>query len=99
MAEKKSKVTDQTIFSAIACHTTGKENMSAADALLYLCDMLEEGRKFDGVEALRKIFKRDLRECLFAALSHQIEYLKSTDKPIDGETQKAYNYIKDKKYE
>ncbi len=99
VAEKKFKVTDQTILSAIACHTTGKENMSAADALLYLCDMLEEGRKFDGVEALRKIFKRDLRECLFAALSHQIEYLKSTDKPIDGETQKAYNYIKDKKYE
>lgn len=96
VAEKRFGVTDETILSAIACHATGKEDMSDADALLYLCDMLEEGRKFDGVDVLRKIFKRDLRECLFAALSHQIEYLKSTGKPIDGETQKAYNYIKDK---
>lgn len=97
VAEKRFKITDKTVLSAIACHTTGKENMSGADALLYLCDMLEEGRKFEGAEALRKIFNRDLKECLAAALSHQIRYLKSTDKPLDGETQKAYNYIKDKK--
>ena len=97
LAENKFKVTDKTILSAIACHTTGKEDMSDADALLYLCDMLEEGRKFEGVDALRKTFKRDLRECLFEALSHQIEYLKSTDKPIDEETMRAYNYIKDKR--
>ena len=59
--------------------------------------MLEEGRKFDGVETLRKIFKRDLRECLYAALSHQIEYLNSTGAPVDEQTARAYNYIKDKK--
>ena len=94
VAENTFGVTDKTVLSAISCHTTGKENMSGADALLFLSDMLEEGRKFEGAEDLRKIFRRDLNECLFAALSHQIEYLKSTDKPIDGETQKAYNYIK-----
>lgn len=99
VAQNRFGVTDKTILSAIACHTTGKENMSDADALLYLCDMLEYGRKFEGVEELRAIFKRDLKECLYAALSRQVEYLKSTGKPIDGETQKAYNYIKDKKDE
>lgn len=96
VAEKKFKVTDEIILSAIACHTTGKEDMSDADALLYLCDMLEEGRRFEGVDDLRRIFKRDLKECLYAALSHQVEYLKSTGKPIDGQTARAYNYIKDK---
>lgn len=94
VAEKRFGVCDKTILSAIACHTTGKENMSDADALLYLCDMLEEGRKFEGVDALRKIFKSDLKECLFAALSHQIDYLKSTGEPVDEETLRAYNYIK-----
>lgn len=96
VAENKFKVTDKTILGAIACHTTGKENMSDADALLYLCDMLEEGRKFEGVEELRKIFRSDLQKCLFTALSHQIEYLKSTGKPIDEQTARAYEYIKDK---
>ncbi len=97
VAEHYFKVTDPTVLSAIACHTTGKENMSDADALLFLCDLLEDGRKFEGVESLRKIFKRDLRECLYEALKRQIEYLKSTDKPVDEQTMRAYNYIKDKR--
>lgn len=99
VAKKRFGVRDEKILSAIACHTTGRENMSDADALLYLCDMLEEGRKFDGVEALREIFKQDLTACLVAALIRQMEYLKSTDKQVDGQTVRAYNYIKDKKDE
>ena len=97
LAEKFFGVTDGVVLSAIKCHATGKENMSDADALLYLCDMLEEGRNFDGVEELRKIFKRDLRECLYEALRRQVEYLKSSGAPIDGGTLRAYNYIKDKR--
>ena len=73
--------------------------MTDADALLFLCDMLEEGRKFDGVEELRAVFRRDLTECLFAALNHQISYLKVSGAPIDGETEKAYKFLKDKKHE
>ena len=96
VAEHTFGVTDETILNAIACHTTGREDMPDADKLLYLADMLEEGRSFEGVEELRKIFKKDLNECLYAALEHQIKYLKSTGAPVDGQTQKAYNYIKDK---
>lgn len=99
VAEKTFGIKNETILNAIACHATGKENMSRADALLYLCDMLEEDRKFDGVEGLRRIFRQDIFECLKAALCRQIEYLKSTGEPIDEKTQQAYNYIKDKKYE
>lgn len=89
-------ITDQVILSAIACHTTGKENMSDADALLFLADMLEEGRKFDGIDGLRALLKQNLQACLKAALCHQVEYLNSTGQPIDKTTLKAYNYIKDK---
>lgn len=99
VAEKHFKITDKTILNAISCHTTGRENMTDADALLFLCDMLEEGRKFDGVEELRAVFRRDLTECLFAALNHQISYLKVSGAPIDGETEKAYKFLKDKKHE
>ena len=96
VAKRFFKVEDEVILSAIACHTTGKENMSAADALLFLSDMLEEGRRFEGVDELRKIFKRDLNECLYAALEHQIKYLQSTGEAIDGNTQRAYNFLKGK---
>ena len=94
VAEKLFGVTDGVILSAIACHTTGKPAMTSADKLLYLCDMLEDGRSFNGVDELRAIFRRDLTECMLAALERQIKYLKEKDEPVDGGTLAAYNYIK-----
>lgn len=94
VAEHTFGVDDRLLLDAVACHTTGRENMTDADALLYLCDMLEDGRTFEGADGLRKIFKDDLRGCLKAALGHQIAYLQATGKPIDGQTLRAYNYIK-----
>lgn len=99
VAEHTFGVKDETLLNAIRYHTTGRENMTDAGALLFLCDMLEEGRRFEGVDELRWIFKRDLRLCLKEALCRQINYLQTTGEPIDVETLKAYNYIKDKKYE
>jgi nicotinate-nucleotide adenylyltransferase len=89
-------ITDESLINAIKYHASGRENMTKTEALLYLCDMLEESRNFDGVEELRDIFKRDLYACLYAALKHQVTYLKSTGKPIYGLTEKAYNYLKEK---
>ncbi|MDE7086784.1 MAG: nicotinate (nicotinamide) nucleotide adenylyltransferase, partial [Clostridia bacterium] len=96
VAEHFFGVKDKLILDAIACHATGKPDMNGAETLLYLCDMLEEGRTFDGVEELRKIFKKDLSECLFAAFEHQMKYLNSTGEPVDGLTAEAYNYLKEK---
>ena len=96
VAEKFFGVKDKLILDAIACHTTGRENMTGADKLLYLSDMLEEGRTFDGAEDLRKIFKEDLDECLKAALCHQIRYLQSTGGEIDPQTERAYKYVTEK---
>lgn len=96
VAENVFKIKDKTILDAIACHTSGKENMTKADALLFLADMIEEGRTFDGVDELRRIFKKDLYECLYVALKHQVEYLESTGKPVYGLTRRAYDFIKEK---
>ena len=96
VAEKVFGVKDKLILDAIACHTSGRENMTAADALLFLSDMLEEGRDFPGVDELRKIFATDLFRCLYAALGHQVSYLQSTGKPVYELTLKAYNSIKEK---
>lgn len=96
VAENVFKIGDKTILDAIACHTSGKENMTAADALLFLADMIEEGRTFDGVDELRNIFKEDLFRCLYIALRHQVEYLETTGKPVYGLTRRAYDFIKEK---
>ncbi|MGN0804955.1 MAG: nicotinate (nicotinamide) nucleotide adenylyltransferase [Candidatus Coproplasma sp.] len=93
VAEHTFGISDELILDAIKYHTTGRENMTDAGILLFLCDMLESGRNFEGIDELRKLFKMDLHLCFKEALSHQLDYLQSSGKPIDGLTLKAYNYI------
>ena len=93
VAEHTFGVKDELILNAIRYHTTGRENMSPLEKLVYLADLLEEGRTFDGVEKLRKKFDADVDDCLKAALKMQIKYLESTGKPVCGLTRRAYEYL------
>ncbi|MGN1061113.1 MAG: nicotinate (nicotinamide) nucleotide adenylyltransferase [Candidatus Coproplasma sp.] len=96
VAEHTFGIDDQLILDAIKYHSTGRENMTDAGILLYLCDMLEEGRKFEGVDFLRGLFKEDLHLCFKEALYHQVRYLQTTGAQMDGLTLSAYEWIKNK---
>jgi nicotinate-nucleotide adenylyltransferase len=93
MASNYFGVKDEKLINAIKYHTSGRPNMTATDALLFLSDMLEEGRDFPDVDELRGLFKKDLFLCLYTALKHQVEYLKNSGKPVYNLTQLAYNSI------
>lgn len=93
VAEHTFKITDKYVLNAIRYHTSGRENMGNLEKLIFLADLLEEGRDFDGVEDLRKIFYRDIDKCLLAALDRQLKYLKTQKKPVYGLTERAYEYI------
>lgn len=95
VAEHEFGITDKAVLDAIACHTSGKENMSSADKLLFLADVLEESRNFDGIEELRALFNEDMDKCLKEQLKRQIEYLDTTGAPVYNLTRKAYEYIKE----
>ncbi len=95
VAEKVFGVKDEGILNAIRYHSSGRENMSALEKLIYLADLLEEGRTFEGVEGLRGKLKDGLDCCLLAALEHQINYLKSTGAPVYPLTERAYRYLKE----
>ncbi len=94
VAEHTFGISDETILNAIRYHASGRENMSALEKLIYLADLLEDGRKFDGVDKLRLSFARDIDRGLSEALGHQLKYLKSTGEPIYGLTVRAYEFIK-----
>lgn len=89
-------VTDENLLNAIRYHTSGRAGMSQAEMLLYLCDMLEEGRDFEGVEELRRAFyEGDLSHAMLAALEHQITYLNACGGDIYPLTKQAYLYLKE----
>jgi len=92
-------VTDEEVLSAIACHTSGKKNMSVLDKLVFLADLVEEERSYPGVERLRKLFWEDLDACLLAALEDTVEYLTRSGMPVYGITLAAREYYqKEKNY-
>ena len=93
IAKKEIGIDDEDILSAIRWHTTGKENMTTLEKIIYIADMIEPSRVFDGVEDIRKAVIEDLDKGVIKGMEHTIKYLISKGVPIDINTVKARNYI------
>ena len=95
MAEEKFGVNDPEILSAIACHTTGKPDMSLLDKILYIADYIEpRGYKIKDLRAIRRLAFEDLDEALFQIMEGTLRYLKESGTYADIMTQNAYHYYK-----
>ncbi len=70
--------------------------MTSLGMLVYLSDLLEEGRNFAGIDELRELFSSDLEMCLYRSLKDQLHYLQGTQKPIYPLTEQTYQWIKKK---
>lgn len=98
VAEKIFGVGDEEILDAIRYHTSGRPDMCALEKLIFLADMLEEERSYEGVDSLRTLFWRGqgLDECLEEALFQTLEFLKTKKADVYPLTQKAYEFYKNK---
>jgi predicted HD superfamily hydrolase involved in NAD metabolism len=95
MAEEKFGVNDPEILSAIACHTTGKPDMSLLDKILYIADYIEPRRyKIKDLPAIRRLAFEALDEALFQIMEGTLRYLKESGTYADIMTQNAYHYYK-----
>ncbi len=92
VAERCFGVTDEEILSAVRYHTSGRANMSDLEKLIFLADMLESERKFEGVEELRALFWTDLDECMKRALAQTLQFLESKGGEVYPLTKIAYEY-------
>ena len=93
LAKEIFKIDDEEILSAIRWHTTGKENMSTLDKVIYMSDMIEPNRNFPKVDELRRETFNDLDKGFLKGLNHTIEYLLKKEVPIDINSIKARNYL------
>lgn len=93
IAKKELGVTDEEVLSAARWHTTGKENMSTLEKIVYIADMIEPSRVYNGVDELRKITIENLDRGVLAGLNQTTTFLLSKGVPIDINTIKARNYL------
>lgn len=87
---------DENVLNAIRWHTTGRENMSTLEKLIFIADFIEIGRDFDGVEQIRnRVFENpnDLDGSLLYIMKNQLIYFVKKDTIFDIETLEARNYL------
>ena len=92
-------VEDAEVLDAIRYHTSGRPNMGELEKLIFLADMLEEERRYEGVDLLRSLFWKgeNLDECLEEALFQTLEFLKEKKADIYPLTKQAYEFYKNRR--
>jgi predicted HD superfamily hydrolase involved in NAD metabolism len=90
MAENMLGVQDEEIIDAIRYHTSGKAQMSTLGKLIFVADMVEEGRVYEGVERLRQSFdKDDFETCFINCLKEEFIHLLNKKQYIYSERRDA----------
>lgn len=91
--EKELHIGDREILDAVRYHTTGRENMTLMDRILFAADFISADRDYPGVEELRKAAQVSLDEVVMEGFSYTIADLAQRRKPIHPDTIAAYNQI------
>lgn len=89
-------IQDEEIIDAITYHTSGKPNMTTLGKLIFVADMIEKGRNYEGVDKLREYYKESLDKCFIKCLEEEIVHLLNKKEPIYKKTLEAYEYYKNK---
>lgn len=93
IAEKYLKIQDSEIIDAIRYHTSGRANMSLLEKLIFVADMVEEGRNYEGVEHLRNLYENDdFEKCFIECLKEEFLHLINKKQYIYVKTVEAFNY-------
>lgn len=90
---KNLKVTDEEILSAVRWHTTGKEDMSLLEKIIYVADLTSEDRDYPDILEVRAMAEESLDKTCLRGLSFTIEDNAKKCRPIHIDTVKAYNYL------
>lgn len=93
IARENMGIDDEEVLSAVEFHTTGKENMSTLEKVIYIADYIEKNRSYDGVEVIREEAYNDLDKGVIMGLNQTINFIIKNNGLIHENTIKARNYL------
>ena len=97
LAKTCYEIDDEDILNAIRWHTTGHEDMSLLEKIIYISDYIEPSRnKAPGLDIIRKsVFNGDsIDKGLIMVMKNTIEYLRKDEASLDKTTMAAYEYYR-----
>ena len=90
---KKYGINDPEIEAAVKSHTFGRAGMSLLEKIIYLADMIEPSRIYDGVDNLRLLCEEDFNKAFAEALKQSIVWNLEKSRLIHVGTLDAWNVI------
>lgn len=96
IAENVLKIENKDIINAIKYHTTGRAAMSRLEQIVFLADLLEEGRAFDGVDRLRALTEQDFDLGFKRAIIELYEHLSNLGGEVYYLTKQCLDYYAEK---
>lgn len=92
MCKKKYNFDDE-MCEAIAIHTTGKENMTILEKILFIADKIDKTRKYEGVEEIRKLAFESLDKAIIKNIDATLIINIQKNNLILEESIKTRNYL------
>lgn len=93
IAKKNFNVSDE-VAESILFHTLANETMTDLDKIIYISDLIEEGRELEGLEKIREMAFVDLDKALVMALEYCMENVKQVGKKVHKQSVDALNAAK-----
>lgn len=95
LAREKYGITNPDILNAIRFHTTGRENMSLLERIVFVADYIEPGRRqAPNLTEIRQLAFTDLDAAMLKILEDTLSYLKATGSELDPMTEITYEYCR-----
>lgn len=90
-AKREFGIDDEEILAAIRFHTVARAEMTTLEKIIYVADMTEPMRDFDGVDKIRALAYENLDEAFLEALNQSIGFNLKKNTVIHPDTLNARN--------
>ena len=93
LAKAEYGVSDKEILNAIKYHTTGRENMSITEKIVFCADYTEENRKIhEDLKMARILVDEDLDKAVHFILQSTVDFVKKNNSFLHSLSEKALRY-------
>gem|GEM_PF-540117 len=97
VAQRDYNVFDIEILNAIRYHTTGRENMTLLDKVIYLADSFEPTRCLENAKMNIELSKINIDQVLYEQLEFNIRLIVKQGKFLNLDTVRARNFLIEKR--
>ncbi|MDR0880682.1 MAG: bis(5'-nucleosyl)-tetraphosphatase (symmetrical) YqeK [Clostridioides sp.] len=87
-------IEDEDIINSVKYHTTGRAEMSLLEKIIYLADLLEDGRVIPHIEELRELaYSGQLDKAMIESFNQTLTFVIANDNLIHPRSVEARNYL------